>query len=461
MTRYHLLLIKGFLLLSGSALATDKSDSTHLNSVNDFIRNGHFHGHLRNYFMATDNSGSLTDYHAYAFGAGIGYKSTQLYGFQIGFSGFFIFNVFSNDLGALDPISNARSRYELGNFDLENPGNHKDMDRLEELYIRYTFHDSHITVGRQNLKTPFINPQDGRMRPSLEEGFWMELNEIPKLKVQGGWLYAMSPRSTKDWFSVGESIGVYPVGRGADGLPSGYKGNVESRGVAIGSVQFAPVKALQWEAWQYYVENVFALSFTQLETTLPLNEKLTLILGGQLGYQQAVGEGGNANPALRYIEEGSENYFMSFRAGWKNARWSSSVNYTKIGDQNRFLMPREWGVEPFYTFMPRERMEGSAASQAFVVKNSFKPDSQWKWSLEYGHFYLPDVQDVARNKYTMPSYFQLNLSGSYEFSGLFEGFNLQALYVYKGALGNTYGEGRYVMNKVNMSNYNLIVNYHF
>ena len=38
---------------------------------------------------------------------------------------------------------------------------------------------------------------------------------------------------------------------------------------------------------------------------------------------------------------------------------------------------------------------------------------------------------------------------------------LQFLYVYKAPLGKTYGDDKYVFNKVNMSLYNVILNYHF
>ena len=31
-----------------------------------------------------------------------------------------------------------------------------------------------------NLNTPFFNPQDGRMRPTLEEGVWASINENEK-----------------------------------------------------------------------------------------------------------------------------------------------------------------------------------------------------------------------------------------------------------------------------------------
>jgi len=41
------------------------------------------------------------------------------------------------------------------------------------------------------------------------------------------------------------------------------------------------------------------------------------------------------------------------------------------------------------------------------------------------------------------------------------GLRGQLLYIYKGCLGETYGEARYVVNKVDLQLLNLIMNYDF
>jgi hypothetical protein len=64
----------------------------------------------------------------------------------------------------------------LALFDLEDPGNKANMDRLEELYLKYNFKKSEIIFGKQLINTPFINLQDGRMRPTGVEGLWFHFN---------------------------------------------------------------------------------------------------------------------------------------------------------------------------------------------------------------------------------------------------------------------------------------------
>ena len=112
--------------------------------------------------------------------------------------------------------------------------------------------------------------------------------------------------------------------------------------------------------------------------------------------------------------------------------------------------------------MSRERNEGLADVNAFVVKIGYTiPKTSLTTTAAYGHFDLPSVNDVARNKYGMPSYNQLNIDIRYEFSGFLNGLGGQLLYVYKKKSGNTPISEKYIINKVNMSLWNLVLNYNF
>ena len=54
---------------------------------------------------------------------------------------------------------------------MEDPENKNDMDRLEDFYLKYSHKKLVVTIGKQVIQTPFVNPQDGRMRPTGEQGF--------------------------------------------------------------------------------------------------------------------------------------------------------------------------------------------------------------------------------------------------------------------------------------------------
>ena len=435
------------------------ADSTSLLSA---FKRGHVSGHFRYYFMATQNKGDLTDYYANAVGGGIRFETAKFKNFQLGVSGFFVFNVGSSDLAIPDTKTNQLNRYEIGLFDIEDPTNKKDIDRLEELFIKYHIKNSTITFGKQLLNTPFINLQDGRMRPTEVEGLWAEINGIKKVQLQAGYLYGISPRSSVKWYKVDESIGVYPVGVNENGTKSEYAGNVNSKGIILAGFTYQQNKNLKFQLWNQYTENIFNSAMFQADYEYPLADKSKLIASFQVVRQDAVSDGGNKDAAKSYFKKGSKSMSFGGKLGWKNNRWETSLNYNRITAHGRYLMPREWGRDPFFTFLPRERNEGLGDVHAIMGKINYKlPSLKLTASAAFGFYKLPEVTNFALNKYGLPSYNQLNVDIRYQFAGLLKGLETQFLYAYKDKTGNSYGNDKYVINKVDMNLWNLVFNYQF
>ena len=69
------------------------------------------------------------------------------------------------------------------------------------------------------------------------------------------------------------------------------------------------------------------------------------------------------------------------------------------------------------------------------------------------------MKNYALNKYGIFAYRQTNISLTYQFAGPLSGFTAQALWVGKTGIGDTYTNDRYVINKVDMNQLNLILNY--
>lgn len=432
----------------------------HATNLLEAFEHGHFHGHFRTYFMATDNARSLTDYCAWAGGGGLHFSTASWHGFSFGIGGAFNFNLASTDLAKKDPTTGAVNRYEIGLFDVEKPSNRNNLDRIEELWLRYQWKKSRLTVGQQSIQTPFINAQDGRMRPTVEAGAWLEFAEWKNTKVEGGWLWKISPRSTVEWYGIGESIGLYPKGLNPDGTGSGYPENLASQGVGLLGINRHVGSRFRLQAWDQYVESIFNTVFLQTDYRLPLKNAHTLTAGLQFTHQDAVAHGGNVDVSKTYFQEGGQSNAFSTQIGWQRGAWQLLAAYTRVTDDGRFLSPREWGREPFYTFMSRERVEGSGDSHSATARAVWHPSGK-KIRLEaaYGHFYLPDVTNAVLSKYAFPSFRQLNLDIRYSFGGMFEGLKAQFLYVWKGRMGEVYGNDRLVINRVDMSHCNVILNY--
>jgi hypothetical protein len=438
------------------------TDTVQARTLAEAFGRGQWHGRVRNYFMATLNQGNSPDYYANGLGVGARFETAPLHGFQLGVGGFFWANLASNDLATPDPVTGAVSRFEVGLFDVTAPARRQLTGRPEELYGRYRWRQSAITFGRQLLVTPLLNPQDGRLSPNYAQGLWLEFNEVKNTTLTAGWLTHVATRSTSEWASVANSIGLYPVGVDETGKRAGYAGHLSSRGLAIigASRQLGPGTRVQ--AWNYYADNLFNSAFAEATTGRSVGTG-QLTLGAQYHYQRTVGSGGNADPRLAYSAPGRQSHALSARLGYQRGPWSLSANYTRITRAGRFLFPREWGREPFYTFLPREREEGFGGldAAALLASRTFARVPGLKAEVGYGHYYLPDVRDFALNKYGMPSYRQLNASLSYPFPGWARGLRGQLLYIYKGSLAETYSEARYVVNKVDTHQLNAILNYDF
>jgi len=435
------------------------SDST---SLLHAFKTGITHGHFRYFSSGTINKGALTDYYANAIGGGIRYETNKFYNFQFAVSGFYFFNIGSSDMTALDPLTNQGNRYEIGLFDLEHPDNKKDMDRLEELYLKYNGKKGHVIFGRQLINTPLINLQDGRMRGTGVEGLWFDYTPTSKLVLQVGFLYALSPRSTTRWYGVGESIGLYPQGIATNGVRADYLGKVHSKGIGVLSAKYLPVKGLELQVWDYFVENVFNVVFTQAQYSKPIKNGNKLIFGAQFIRQDAVVGHQPQNVAFQYIEKGSKAMTYGGKAAYRHKNWEYSVNYNRITNNDRFLFPREWGRDPFFTFMPRERSEGFANVQAVVGKVDWIGKNKLlKVNFAAGYVNNPDVLEFDKNKYGLPSYSQINLDIRYNFNKIVHGLEGQLLLVSKFGIGETHGNLRYEFNKVNMLLGNLVLNYHF
>jgi hypothetical protein len=450
-----------FLLIFVSVITKgqDKKDTTSLLYA---FKKGKTEGHFRLFYMSTNNDESLTDYYALAFGGGLRYQTKIFRGFQLGVGGFYIWNLASSDLTKPDPTTNIMNRYEIGQFDQTDPSNKKDMQRLEDFFIRYNFRKSFIKFGKQVIKTPFINQQDGRMRPTGEQGFWMEINELKKIKIEAGWLTQISPRGTIKWYRGASSIGIYPAGFTISGEKSDYKYDLNSKGIAIAGVTYSMNKQIKVQVWDNLVENIFNTTLLQADGEFSIEKNKKIITSVQYIHQQAVNDGGNADPSKTYFDPSQKANIYGARAGLQFKRSTIRFNYTRITNDGRFLFPKEWGREPLFTFLSRERNEGLGNVNAFSF-NFLKSFFRQKLDTEIGagYYELPDVKNVRLNKYGLPAYYQFNFDLKYFFNGFFEGLNAELLYLYKMRKDEIYGDLRYVINKTDMQQINLIINYNF
>jgi hypothetical protein len=296
---------------------------------------------FRYFHLETDNEKVLPDYAANAFGTEVGYSKSFLKNWKIDLSG-------SISTSFLNSSNLATSRYEIGLFDQATTGNQDFLTRIEKASLSYQTNKLKIKLGRQVLNTPFINPQDGRMRPSSVGGIFAEYKNFTL-----GYLYEMAPRGTLGWSSVAESIGYYPVGVASDGKKSTYAGHVTSAGIFMAGVD-QKWKEISFKFHDLFVENLLQSALISAEFTKPIQGG-KWINGIQFIKQHSLCDN-------LYAEKNNHASVISLKTGLEYKRWNGSLNFTKMSAEGRYLLPREWGKDPFYTFMPRERNEGLGLS---------------------------------------------------------------------------------------------------
>ena len=438
-----------------------KQTATDTTSLHHAFASGTVHGHIRNFLMITDNQAGLSDYYANGTGGAIRYETGSFRKLKFVVSGFFVFNTFSSDLAKPDAKTGAPNRYEAALFDVEDHANKNDIDRLEDLHVSYQSKQLQLIFGKQLINTPFINLQDGRMRPTGVEGLVAHWQPSKKTMIDLSWLYRVSPRGTVKWYGIGESIGVYPPGVNTDGTKSGYPDHTQSNFIAMLGWKQQLSNVWQMQFWNLFADRVFNTAMLQLDFQ-SRQLKPRWIGAVQVIQQQSVADGGNADQQKAYFPKGASSLSFGGKFGWEAKQWAFSINYNRITAQGRYLMPREWGRDPFFTFLARERNDGLGDVHALVgrVRYDFASNLT-SVQLGVGYYALPHVSDTRLNKYGLPSYVQSNLDIRHRFTGFLEGLEAQMLYLVKWkAIAGTLAE-KFIINKVNMQQWNFVVNYHF
>jgi hypothetical protein len=447
------------LLVAGLSVCAQVNNDT--TSIYHIFLKGQIHGQLRNVLMFTDNAGSLTDYRTDAIGGNISYQTNRYKGFSLETGIHFTSRVFSTDLTKADPVTGAANRYESTLYDITAPGK-RNLLMLSLLNVGYQFKSWKISLGRQLLNTPFVNMQDNRMQPTIVEGVYSNFG-LHTWKIEGGWIYGISPRGTYKWYSVAHSIGLYPQGSNIDGSKGNYKDHVHSSGIGLLAVHWQPFHGLHFQAWDQYSENLFNTFFMQGDFVGIDKHANKWLAGIQYVHQHAINNGGGNVPDETYFDRRNRVNLFSSRVGWENAGIRILVNYTRILPGGRFMMPREWGTEPFYTFLNRERSEGTGNVHAFSITTRRKilPKQDLMLELGYGYYLLPDVKNFSLNKYGVPSYDHLKIGIDYLGKEKLKGVKVSALYIYKDKKGNDYNNLKYDFNKIDVSHFALVVSYAF
>ena len=421
----------------------------------DFFAYGTITGHLRNYFMSTFNRGDLTDYYANAIGGTMGFRSPDFYGFEFGTAGIFTYKAFSSDLNKVDPATGEVAFWEHELFDVIDTDNFNDLDRLESLYLRYSFSKGYITYGKMEIEdTPLMNRSDQRMNAFSFKGIWLHYALDENNRFHFTWIDRISPRGVVEWVDFHEGIGLSDQGFQPDGTEADYFEHVDSDGLAmLGYLGQRHNFSLQF--YQWYLDNLSYTSWLGLEYR---KANWSLGLQGVLQFPDAHQR--DLEYDQRYIQPGEHGQVLSGQVKYDAADWHLRAAFTEVFNGGRFLFPRELGRDNFYTSLPRSRLEGFGDTHVLTLGGEYVLTRDGLTAgLDYTRLWGPQTGTFTYNKYDLDAYWQVNARLHYAFGHFFDGLSIDMLYVYKQNRNDT-SPGA-IFNRSNYHQFNLVTTFVF
>lgn len=449
----RLLVILVVAILSQPTMAQENhiKDTVENKSLVSYLKEGEISGHIRNYFLMTENHNG-NDYYANATGGVLSYETKSYKGFQLGVSGIFTYKLFSSDLNKPYDQTNKSSRWEQELFDVNHKDNFKDLDRLEELYIKYHWKNSYVTYGKIPVEyTPLLNKSDGRMKPFAFQGGWLH-HKNEKFQADIAWIHKVSPRSMTEWFPMEEVIGITDNGYLPNGEKAYYKETTHSQGLAIVHLG-KEFKNLKVNFWNFHLDKFINTSWLQLEYAKK-NWELGIIYSYQIpdAYQKTLAY------KNRYVQPNENGQVVSSILKYKNGSSQFKAAYTKSFESSRYLFPKELGRDQFYTSMSRSRIEGLGGVDVFAI------GYQYNWNHLFLNVDATTTHGIAikayeLNKYNVDDYYQINTRLHYEFTNFLKGLHIELLYVWK--KNKNEHNTQLVAQRSDYNQINLITNFNF
>ena len=413
-------------VISQNPIETESLEHNNLkcDKLMDVFEAGYMAGRVRYYFMNTNHLPHNESYYANAIGGALAYHTAVYKGFSAGLSGVFVYNI-----GSTQFHDSLLSKNELELFDVVHHNNKNDLDRLEELYLAYEWNKNKIKVGKQDITTPMVNMQDTRMKPYVFKGIWGNFQLSKNIHLDAGWFTQASPRSTVHWYDIDQAIGIYSQGYNTSGGASDYQGNLHSKGMGIIGLS-STYKNLNSQLWVYHINNILNLYFAQFDYDIKLKNK-TLVFGWQSLYEHANHNGGTSDLSHTYYNPNQQAFLNSFRLGLKGKNNMLSLNATTIANTGRYVFPREFGREQFFTTLPRGRVEGLGSATQMVVRFDADKIKTEKFTgyIAFGRTFTPDHFNYNLNKYQASDFDHFVASLKFKPRKDPKGLSITALYV--------------------------------
>ena len=298
------LLIAMILLISFAASVVNASDDP--GKKPDI---GKFDLNIRSYYMKR-TYGISSPQESLAVGGWLGYRTPWWHSLMVGLTVFTSQGLIFTDqdkggAGILGPQQNGYTA-------------------LGDAYLKGKVSKTELTVFRQELDTPFINPHDSRMTPNTFEAYTITSQDLPLFTLVASHVTKIKPWTNTSFEGMSEA--------------AGFAGTNEP--VTMAGAVFEPAKNYKLNLWEYYCNNLMNIIYARGDGEWKYSDDLAFVTSLQFLNQQDVGNAmaGSFNTGMVGVQE---------IVKWKGL--GLTFAYTSTANDHDIINP--WAGYPGFTSM--------------------------------------------------------------------------------------------------------------
>lgn len=151
-----------------------------------------------------------------------------------------------------------------------------EVSSLAIANARIRLPENEIVVGRQLIKTPYLNPQDNRMIPNTVEGAALERrrDRVETIDYGIGYFWGFKARDSSYFVPFSEELGL-----------------AEDRGMLVGGVKVSPFQGLTVGAIDYLIPDTLNTAYVEVDwLVMPVGADLQIHLAANYTGQRTIGD---------------------------------------------------------------------------------------------------------------------------------------------------------------------------
>ncbi|WP_281951288.1 OprD family outer membrane porin [Nitrosophilus kaiyonis] len=260
------------------------------------------------------------DTRGFALGGNLGFESAPLYGISVG-ARFYT----TQDMGLNDDNPNKVDQTLFGNST-------DGYSILGQAYIKATFKNTTLVLGRQQLDTPLAGSDDIRIIPNLFEAYTLINKDLPDTTLILSHVTKMS-----GWDSLDNAKKFKPMSDAA-----GVGEIAPDEAVTVGAIIYEGFKNITLQAWDYYAHEVLNAVYLQADFNWKclLSEDIDMSAALQYYSEKDKGKVNDAGVTIDYYVYGA-----MINAAHKSGL-GLTLAFNKVSDDDSVHTFGAWGGYP-------------------------------------------------------------------------------------------------------------------